>query len=139
MITAVDTNILLDIFLPDPHFSKSSLESLKLSEQEGSIIICEWVYAELAVAFHKKEMLSSVLKEANIQLKFSNEDILWTAAQIWKTYIHSTKRKGGKTRILPDFLIGSHANFYADKFLTRDRGFYRSCFKNLKTEDPTPQ
>lgn len=132
MITAIDTNILFDIFLPDPNFSEQSLEKLKKCELEGSLIICELVYAELATAFGSKQMLSLVLNEANIQLKYSNEEILWNAALIWKHWLKSAKGKGSRARILPDFLIGAHARFYADRFLTRDRGFYRTCFRDLK-------
>lgn len=135
MITAVDTNILLDIFLPDPQFFEGSLEKLKKCEQEGSLIICELVYAELAAAFGSKDMLSMVLNEANVQLKFSKEEILWNAAVIWKSWLKIARGRRGQGRILPDFIVGSHAAFYADRFLTRDRGFYRTCFKDVKVLD----
>ncbi|MBI2915231.1 MAG: PIN domain-containing protein [Elusimicrobia bacterium] len=131
MITAVDTNILLDIFLPDPLFSKDSLAKLKKCETEGSLIICDLVYAELASAFSGKNLLSMVLKEANIQLRPSNEEALWNAAEIWKGWLKTKKGKKRGERILPDFIIGAHAALFSDQFLTRDRGFYRTCFKNL--------
>ena len=38
-----------------------------------------------------------------------------------------------RTRIVADFLIGAHAVAAADRFLTRDRGFYASYFAELKT------
>ena len=47
MITAVDTNILLDIFLPDDRHSESSRHLLKLAYDRGAIAICDMVYAEL--------------------------------------------------------------------------------------------
>jgi predicted nucleic acid-binding protein len=131
MITAVDTNILLDIFLPDPHFLHDSLERLKKCERNGSLIICEIVYAELAAAFPSKSLLDHALGNAGIQLKSSNRDILWNASEIWKKWIKVSGSKRDRTKILPDFIIGAHASYYASQFLTRDRGFYRTCFHRL--------
>ena len=90
------------------------------------------VYAELATAFKERQLLSSALSQANIELRFSNEEVLWKAAEIWNEWLKTVrgKKRGGK--ILPDFIIGAHANLYADRFLTRDRGFYRKCFRNLE-------
>jgi len=47
MITAVDTNILLDILIPDEPFSLSSKDLLDRHVSMGQLIICEVVYAEL--------------------------------------------------------------------------------------------
>jgi len=46
-------------------------------------------------------------------------------------------REGGRDRLLPDFLIGTHAWMRADRFLTRDRGFYRDYFSRLRVLDPS--
>ena len=52
MITFVDTNILLDVFLPDPKFGNSSAEYLEKAINEGSLII----NAELAPQFNTQEL-----------------------------------------------------------------------------------
>jgi len=46
MITAVDANILLDVFLPDEKFASDSSKFLKLAYDEGALVICDIVYAE---------------------------------------------------------------------------------------------
>jgi predicted nucleic acid-binding protein len=47
MITAIDTNILLDIFLPDPVFGEKSLSAVESAFEKGALVICNVVYAEL--------------------------------------------------------------------------------------------
>ena len=47
------------------------------------------------------------------------------------------RSKGGKrTRMVPDFLIGAHAMLQCDALITRDGGFYRDYFKDLKIINP---
>lgn len=49
MITAIDTNILLDILLPNEDFYEASADALQGSAGEGSLVISDIVYAELCV------------------------------------------------------------------------------------------
>ena len=44
MITAVDTNVLLDVLRPNPDFLDASLEALVTSGGEGKLVICDIVY-----------------------------------------------------------------------------------------------
>jgi len=39
--------------------------------------------------------------------------------------------------VAADFLIGAHALRQADRLLTRDHGFYRTCFNGLRVLDPS--
>ena len=41
MITAVDTNVLLDVFLGDPRFGQASGEHLREALRLGAIVACE--------------------------------------------------------------------------------------------------
>lgn len=53
---------------------------------------------------------------------------------VWHRY---RQERGSRGRLLPDFLIGTHAWLRANRFITRDRGFYRAYFKRLKVIDPS--
>ena len=43
MITAIDTNILLDILRPNEHFRVSSQSAIQQAGGEGSLVICDLV------------------------------------------------------------------------------------------------
>jgi len=129
MITAVDTNILLDVFLPDKKFASASSGLLKLAYDEGALVICDIVYAELVPQFEKRSILDSALSTISMSLSSIDKDVAFLAGERWKIY----RKSGGKRkRIITDFLIGAHAMIKAERFLTRDRGFYKSYFSDLK-------
>ncbi len=48
MTSAVDTNILLDIIIPDEPRHDASVRLLTAAQQNGPLLISEPVYAELA-------------------------------------------------------------------------------------------
>ena len=128
MISAVDTNILLDVFLPDKMFAEQSARLLKVAYDEGALIICEIVYAELVPQFGDRRRLDSALATLNVSVSSSNTDIAFLAGEKWGQY----KKSGGtRERIITDFLIGAHASIKAERFLTRDRGFYKPYFPEL--------
>lgn len=128
MITAVDTNILLDVFLPDKKFLESSSRLLKLAYDEGALVICDVVYAELVPQFNSRKNLDRTLSSINIETSTLDKDIAFLAGEKWGIY---RKSGGERKRIITDFLIGSHALIKADRFLTRDRGFYQKYFQEL--------
>lgn len=129
MITAVDTNILLDVFLPDKRFAPNSTELLKLAYDEGALIICDLVYAELVPQFEDRSILDRTLENINVVLVSVDIDVAFLAGEKWSLYRKSGEKR---ERILSDFLIGAHAFIKAERFLTRDRGFYISYFPELE-------
>ena len=134
MITAVDTSVLLDVFLPDETFGSRSAEWLRNAYDAGAIVICDLVYAELAPAFPDRPALDAALREINASVSSIDSSMAWDAGRRWLRY----RRAGGtRTRIITDFLIGAHAVVTAETFLTRDRGFYRSYYPELSGRIPT--
>jgi predicted nucleic acid-binding protein len=134
VITAVDTSVLLDIFTDDPAFRERSLAALRQSLAAGQLVACEIVWAEVAAAFADPAAAHRALE--SVPVLFSELD-MQSAAQAgaaWRAY----RRRGGtRERIISDFLIGAHAVGRADRLLTRDRGFHRLAFGELKILDPT--
>lgn len=153
MITAIDTNILLDILIPDEIHSLQSKERLDRHAEKGRLIICELVYAELAAQFISARELKDFLADTGIRLIPSDESTLHAAGERWMMYARSRRRSmqcancgaradflcpkcrqpiACRQRILSDFIIGAHAMVHAEALLTRDRGFYRAYFRDLK-------
>jgi len=146
MISAVDTNVLLDILIPNADYAKRSLEVLEIMSEKGSIVISEMVFAELSTQFPSLEELKAFLDETDIKLANSTDQALYEASLAWKKYLKNRKKNQkcphcgkilpGRNHIISDFIIGGHAKICSDQLVTRDRGFYRTYFHNLKIINP---
>ena len=128
MITAVDTNVLLDVFGSDSRHGLDSQERLRRAYDAGAVVICDIVYAELVPAFDDRAVLDGALRQINVAFSPITTVIAYEAGLRWQRY----RRAGGsRRRIITDFLIGAHALAAAERFLTRDRGFYTTYYPEL--------
>ena len=134
MITAVDTNVLLDILVPNEEFYERSADALQESATAGSLVICDTVYAELSIHFERQQECDAFLESSEIRVQALTREAHFLASRVWRIY----RQQGGKrVRILADFLIGAHAQEQATRLLSRDRGFYQRLFPSLRLYDPT--
>lgn len=134
MITAVDTNILLDVFTGDPSYGPRSREALADCLHAGPVFACEVVWAEVAAAFADARAAQAAMDGADVTFAPMSPDAAGRAGEAWRAY---RSRGGTRDRSVADFLIGAHATTSADRLLTRDRGFYRSYFAEVEVLDPS--
>ena len=138
-MVAVDTNILLDIVLPEQKLAERSYTLVAYFMKRGPLIICDVVYGELATVFHHQELLGRFLQAANIKVVPNSTAVLWAAGSAWRAYSQARSAECGnpvgiRQHIIPDFLIGAHALGNADRLLTRDRGVFQRYFPQLITQ-----
>jgi predicted nucleic acid-binding protein len=136
MITAIDTNILLDVLVPSERFYEGSAGALEDSAGSGSLVVCDLVYAELCIHFASQRECDSFLEGNEIRVEALTREAHFLASRTWRTY---RKLGGQRSRILADFLIGAHAQTQATRLLSRDRGFYGKLFPSLDLVDPFKQ
>jgi len=154
MITAVDTNIILDVLIPGEPFGKSSKELLDRRMSKGRLILSEVVFAELAARFPSEEALGLFLSDTRMDLVHSNGESLYVAGSRWAEYARKSAKHGfscaqcghsfeatcprcrtvltKRLPVLADFLIGAHALVQADCILSRDLGVCKTYFNDLK-------
>jgi predicted nucleic acid-binding protein len=134
MITAIDTNIFLDVLVPNEKFYEASVGALEEAATSGSLVVCDLVYAELCIHFTSQRECDGFLEGNEIRVEPLSREAHFLASRVWRAY---RKQGGPRTRILADFLIGAHAQVQATRLLSRDRGFYRRLFPSLDLFDPT--
>ena len=133
-MTLVDTNVLLDVLLLGAEHGDESERRLAAALRAGPAMVNDVIAAELAPVFDTAGALWSALADAEIELAPYPRDAVYLAGRAFKRY----RRRGGqRSRILPDFMIGAHALAVGARLLTRDRGFYREYFRDLRVLDPT--
>jgi hypothetical protein len=132
MKTALDSSVILDVVTNDRSWGDASESAIKDSYALGQLVVSECVIAEIAPAFAPGD-LESFLRDWKILHLPSTLESATLAGEMYRSYL---QRGGGAKRVLPDFLIGSHAMHHAGRLLARDRGYYRDYFSKLKLIDP---
>ncbi len=134
MITAVDTNVLVDLFVADREYGEASREMIRTCLAEGSLVASPVVWTEVATLFEPDPAAAErALDILGVRFVPTSRAAALLAAGFWQKY---RGRRGESRRIAADFLVGAHAQAHADRLLTRDHGFYRDYFEGLVVIDP---
>jgi predicted nucleic acid-binding protein len=125
--TAIDSSVLHAVFNNESS-ADSWIEKLILARRKGPLIICDVVYAELSPGFSSASDLDGKLADLGIAFDPIDPDAAFLAGQLFGRY-----REAGGPRIalIPDFLIGAHAQIQADRLAAIDSGFRRKYFSDL--------
>jgi len=133
--TALDSSVLLDVLGADPAFGAKSRQALRSAYDAGALLACDVVWAEVRAHFPTPEAFREAFALLGIQFDPISSQAAEMAGSLWRE-----SRRGARAprqRVIADFLIGAHALLQADALLTRDRGFYRTYFRELRLIDPT--
>ena len=118
MITALDSSIVLDVLTGETAEAERSLSAIRKASQEGKLIIGESVLAENAPCSMKALNSRSSCGIGGSSSTGKPESALLAGEMLARLLSRKKERTG---RILADFLIGAHAQIFAERLLARDR------------------
>ena len=136
MTTAIDTNVLVALWNPNPQLHLAAQSALDETFSFGPMTVAGAVYAELLAAPGRDEsFLDSFFSQTGILIDWDLNEAVWrTAGWAFRDYAarRIRHREPGPRRILADFLIGAHALENGYRLLTLDDHLYRAAFPSLK-------
>lgn len=150
MKVSIDTRILLDLLLDQNDESIGKLRQLRDNHDER--VVCGIVYGELSPFFLDRHPdLKSFLSQMDIRVEICREEEYAYAGRKWNEYrkrrrfvcpacgksvqcacAHCGRPVSFRQHILSDFIIGAFSELRCDAILTRDHGYYRTYFTDLK-------
>ena len=133
MITAIDTSVLIAIAKGEPD-AVPWVDLLARARPQGELVICDVVAAEFFAVLLDEGKFVDSLTRLGIIFSPTSLEAARLAGGIFKTY----RRQGGpREHLVPDFLIGAHAQRQADRIAAIDRGFLRRHFPRLRILRPS--
>ena len=128
MSILIDSNVIIDLLDKSAEFAIWSFRQMDRLSNSGSLVINQIAYAETASYFSDVADFDRVMAGLSV----TRDDLPWEAAGMAGTAHRKYRKSGGlRDRVLPDFLIGSHALLRGYRLLTRDGRRYRTYFPKL--------
>jgi predicted nucleic acid-binding protein len=128
LVTLVDANVLIDLFIDDPEWSQWSLSQLRACSSRGPLYINDIIYAECSTRFDSADDFEAALATAGVIVRRTAPSALFLAG---KAYRQDRRARGLRNGVLSDFFIGAHDAVEGIPLLTRDTKRYRSYFSSV--------
>lgn len=134
MTTFLDTNIVIAL-LDDKHMHhRWSVEELVRRKADGPAIVSDIVYCEVSVGMKDKAEIDEAISRLGLERVRCRDEALVRAGVAFKQY--RDVRKGPKTGVLPDFIIGSVAEVEGAPLMTINSKDFIGHFE-IKIISPT--
>ncbi|HUK29904.1 MAG TPA: type II toxin-antitoxin system VapC family toxin [Candidatus Acidoferrum sp.] len=138
MTIALDTNIIVALLKTDDTLNRVAQTAMEQAQQQGALVICGAVYAELlAMPGRTEAFVDRFCEDTHIAVEWDLREKIWReAGKAFQAYAARRRRNHGTEprRLLGDFLIGAHAAVNGYRLLTLDTGIFRSSFPRLRIE-----
>jgi predicted nucleic acid-binding protein len=134
MISGVDSSVILDVLSNDPKFADGSEQMLRQASNQGQLVICECVLAEIYPALGSQTRFDEFLIDWQLDFMPSSRESATLAGASFSRHL---TRGGKQGRVVADFLIAAHAQLHTDRLIARDRGYLRDYFEDLTVLDPS--
>ena len=123
--------MLIDVLTDDPQWADWSIKQIKQIKKQASdgLVINSITYAELCFGSPSVGFVDDVIRQFSLIYQDIPRQGLFLAAKAFASY---KNRRGTKTSVLPDFLIGGHAEAASLQVLTRDTKRLSTYFPNVK-------
>jgi len=120
---ALDTNVIISHFKGDKFSDDTDHFFAWTKEARNEIYIADIVYAELYTGVYlsndpanEEKRLQQFLAVNNIEVKYTSSKIAKRSGELYAKNL--TRNKRSLKRILPDFIIGAHAELHSDALVT---------------------
>ncbi len=132
MITAVDTSVLIAITKAEPGAHEWT-DLLARAQADGELVACDVVAAEFFALLMDRAKFGRTFGGLGLVFSPTSLESAQLAGRIFRQY----RRSGGpREHLVPDFLVGAHAQRQADRIAAIDRGYLRRYFPRLKVLGP---
>ena len=130
----VDSNVIIDVLDRDPKWYDWSVSQMISAAGLGKVVTNHVVVSETAPHYGSLSEFIARLDEMTIEIELLSDEAAYAAGIAFLEY---RRRSMNRQSVLPDFLIGGHANTLGASILTRDPRIYRTYFPSVPLITPT--
>ncbi len=131
--TIIDSSVLIDLVDPGSDWRVWSRERLTEAVVDGEALFNVVIAAEVSYGFATRSRFDAFFGSTPLAFEDIPEAAGSRAGWAHREY---RRRGGARSRTLPDFLIGAHAQVKNHRVLTRDPHGFRSYFPDLSIIAP---